>query len=74
MKAEESNPDSTLGSAHLKDCQCIQTSTVAPVSYAQSCLLAACSQHDGWTSVAGRFGNHEVTPGGDDGRVGRVGS
>jgi len=46
-----------------EDCQCMHTSTVAPISYVQSCLLrlAACSQHDGWMSVAGRLGNHEVT-------------
>jgi len=48
----------------FKDCQCVYTSTVAPVSYVQSCLLAACSQHDGWMSGAGRPGNHEVTSGG----------
>jgi len=44
------------------------TLTVAPVSYVQSCLLVACSQHDGWTSVAGRLGNHEVTTGDGYGR------
>ena len=50
------------------------TPRLAPVSYVQSCLLAACSQHDGWMSVAGRLGNHEVTSGGGHGRVDRVGS
>ena len=48
---------------------CIHTWTVAPESYVQSCLLVACSQHDGWMSVAGRLGNHEVTSGGGHERV-----
>jgi len=48
------------------------TLTVALVSYVQSCSMVACSQHDSWTSLEGRFGNHEVTPRGGHGRVGRT--
>ena len=47
--------------------------TVAPVAYGQSCLLTACSQHDSWTSVEERLGNHEVTPGGGHGRIDKGG-
>jgi len=37
-------------------------------------LVYVTSKLDGWTSVAGRLGDHEATPGGGHGRICRAGS